>query len=37
MRFLVVANLELAKTLRLTGVVRCGENVRGQVGGGAGL
>ena len=37
MRFLVVANLELEKTLRLTGVVCCGENVRGQVGGGAGL
>lgn len=35
MRFLVVANLELEKTLRLTGVVPSDESVRGQVGGGA--
>lgn len=37
MRFLVVANLELEKTLRLTGVVPSDENVRGQVGEGAAL
>lgn len=37
MRFLVVANLELEKTLRLTGVVSSDENVHGQVGEGAAL